>query len=96
MGVGYPLDLVVCMALGVDMYDCVYPTRTVRFDVALIGDEALSTLRLKSHSCAEDYRVIMEGCQCMACCDGNGKGGYSRATRLYSMLQNDNIHIYHW
>ena len=30
MGVGYPLDLVVCTALGVDMYDCVYPTRVAR------------------------------------------------------------------
>jgi queuine/archaeosine tRNA-ribosyltransferase len=49
----------------------------------------LDTLRLKSHCCAEDYRVIMEGCQCMACCDGNGKGGSTRA-RLYSMLKNDN------
>ena len=28
MGVGYAEDLVVCCALGVDMYDCVYPTRT--------------------------------------------------------------------
>ena len=24
----YPVDLIVCCALGVDMYDCVYPTRT--------------------------------------------------------------------
>ncbi|GJP49967.1 hypothetical protein CLOM_g9122 [Closterium sp. NIES-68] len=31
MGVGYPLDIVVCSALGADMYDCVYPTRTARF-----------------------------------------------------------------
>lgn len=28
MGVGYAEDLVVCSALGVDMYDCVFPTRT--------------------------------------------------------------------
>lgn len=28
MGVGYAEDLVVCVALGVDMFDCVYPTRT--------------------------------------------------------------------
>ncbi|XP_020612439.1 queuine tRNA-ribosyltransferase catalytic subunit 1-like isoform X2 [Orbicella faveolata] len=28
MGVGYAVDLVVCCALGVDMFDCVYPTRT--------------------------------------------------------------------
>jgi tRNA-guanine family transglycosylase len=34
MGVGYPLDLVVCTTLGVDMDDCVYPTRTARFGVA--------------------------------------------------------------
>lgn len=28
MGVGVAIDLVVCVALGVDMFDCVYPTRT--------------------------------------------------------------------
>ena len=28
MGVGFALDLVVCVALGCDMFDCVYPTRT--------------------------------------------------------------------
>lgn len=35
-GVGYPLDIVVCSALGADMYDCVYPTRTARFGTALV------------------------------------------------------------
>lgn len=28
MGVGYAEDLVVCVALGIDMFDCVFPTRT--------------------------------------------------------------------
>lgn len=28
MGVGFAMDLVVCCALGVDMFDCVFPTRT--------------------------------------------------------------------
>lgn len=28
MGVGYPEDLVVSVALGADMFDCVWPTRT--------------------------------------------------------------------
>mmetsp|Transcript_209 Transcript_209/g.398 ORF Transcript_209/g.398 Transcript_209/m.398 type:complete len:541 (+) Transcript_209:78-1700(+) len=84
MGVGYPLDLVVCTALGVDMYDCVYPTRTARFGVALVDGEAPGTLRLKGHGCSDDYRVIMEGCKCMAC-----GGGYTRA-RLHAMLKNDN------
>ena len=84
------MDLVVCTALGVDMYDCVYPTRTARFGVALVEGDAPGTLRLKSHGCAEDHRVIMDGCECMACCDGNGGGGgYTRA-RLHAMLKNDN------
>lgn len=81
MGVGYPLDLVVCTALGVDMYDCVYPTRTARFGVALVNGVAPGTLRLKSNEYQKDERVIMEGCQCAAC-----KNGYTRA-RLHEMLK---------
>uniref|UniRef100_A0A1I7WMG8 Queuine tRNA-ribosyltransferase catalytic subunit 1 n=1 Tax=Heterorhabditis bacteriophora TaxID=37862 RepID=A0A1I7WMG8_HETBA len=30
MGVGFPVDLVICALLGADMFDCVYPTRTAR------------------------------------------------------------------
>lgn len=84
MGVGYPLDLVVCTALGVDMYDCVYPTRTARFGVALIDGESPGTLRLKANECALDDRVIMEGCACQACA-----GGYTRS-RLHFMLKANN------
>jgi len=84
MGVGYPLDLVVCSALGVDMYDCVYPTRTARFGVALVPGEAPGTLRLKSNEFSDDERIIMEGCTCAAC-----KGGYTRA-RLHTLLKRNN------
>ena len=35
-GVGFAVDLVVCSALGVDMFDCVFPTRTARFGMALV------------------------------------------------------------
>lgn len=41
MGIGYPLDVVVCSALGADMYDSVYPTRTARFGVALVPEVSL-------------------------------------------------------
>jgi queuine tRNA-ribosyltransferase len=64
MGVGYPLDLVVCAALGVDMYDSVYPTRTMRFGVALIN---CGSCELKAQACATDFRVIQEHCKCQAC-----------------------------
>lgn len=84
MGVGYPLDLVVCSALGVDMYDCVYPTRTGRFGVALVPGESPGTMKLKSNEYSNDPRVIMEGCKCIAC-----KGGISRA-RLHFLLKSDN------
>jgi len=84
MGVGYPLDLVVCVSLGVDMFDCVYPTRTARFGVALIPGATPGTLRLKSHECAKDDRAIQDGCACQAC-----NGGYSRS-RLHTLFKNGN------
>jgi tRNA-guanine family transglycosylase len=49
MGVGYPLDVIVCTSLGVDMYDCVYPIRTARLGVALVPGPAPGTLKLKAH-----------------------------------------------
>jgi queuine tRNA-ribosyltransferase catalytic subunit len=67
MGVGYPVDLVVSTALGVDMYDCVYPTRTARFGVALIDN---GLLKLKSHECGKEKFVIDFDCACQACKNG--------------------------
>ncbi|QCD93173.1 queuine tRNA-ribosyltransferase [Vigna unguiculata] len=64
MGVGYPLDIVVCSALGADMYDCVYPTRTARFGTALIPE---GVLKLKHKAMAEDTRPIDPTCPCMVC-----------------------------
>ncbi|GMH82295.1 hypothetical protein TrVE_jg11837 [Triparma verrucosa] len=83
MGVGYPLDLVVCTALGVDMYDCVYPTRTGRFGVALVDAISPGTMRLKGTEYAEDTRVVEEHCDCPCCLKGKG---YSRA-KLHMMLK---------
>lgn len=61
------MDLVVCTALGVDLYDCVYPTRTARFGVALVDGKAPGTLRLKGNDCAADLNVLDEKCTCQAC-----------------------------
>ena len=70
MGVGYPLDIVVCSALGVDMYDCVYPTRTARFGTALVHS---GLVKLKSEACAGDAGPIDATCPCYVC------ARYSRA-----------------
>eukprot|EP00899_Mesostigma_viride_P001797 jgi/Mesvir1/11618/Mv00024-RA.1 len=64
MGVGYPLDLVVCSALGADMYDCVYPTRTARFGTALVP-EGLLKLKAKKHE--KEFIPIDATCPCMVC-----------------------------
>ncbi|XP_024521803.1 queuine tRNA-ribosyltransferase catalytic subunit 1 [Selaginella moellendorffii] len=64
MGVGFPLDIVVCSALGADMYDCVYPTRTARFGTALVPE---GVLKLKHASMATDTRPIDASCSCMVC-----------------------------
>jgi tRNA-guanine family transglycosylase len=34
MGVGYPIDIILSAIQGVDMFDCVFPTRTARFGTA--------------------------------------------------------------
>ena len=72
MGIGYAEDMLVCVALGVDMFDCVYPTRTGRFGVALTDDGPMN-LNHSSNRCMADT-VITPGCPCTACMNG-----YSRA-----------------
>ncbi|KAK9811227.1 hypothetical protein WJX72_000278 [[Myrmecia] bisecta] len=64
MGIGYPLDIVLCSALGADMYDSVYPTRTARFGVALVPT---GVLKLKNAAYAQDFRPMDPNCSCMAC-----------------------------
>lgn len=64
MGVGYAVDLVVCVALGVDMFDCVYPTRTARFGTALTRQGNLS---LKQSQFRADFRPIENDCDCLTC-----------------------------
>lgn len=64
MGVGYAEDLVVCSALGVDMYDCVFPTRTARFGTALT---MRGPMPLRKSHFIQDMRPIEDDCTCPAC-----------------------------
>ena len=71
MGIGYAEDLVVCSAMGVDMYDCVFPTRTARFGRALTRN---GPMNLKSGDFKFDFKPIDESCECPTC-----KKGFSRS-----------------
>lgn len=64
MGIGYPEDLVVSVALGADMFDCVWPTRTARFGNAITK---AGMLKLKNSEYANDFGILEEGCGCVCC-----------------------------
>jgi len=64
MGVGFASDLVVCVALGIDMFDCVFPTRTARFGCGLVRTGQLN-LRQKKYEL--DLGPIDERCGCSTC-----------------------------
>lgn len=64
MGVGHPEDLVAGIALGVDMFDCVYPTRTGRFGYALTDD---GRLNMNSSAPRTQLEPLDAECDCYAC-----------------------------
>ena len=71
MGVGTPDHLVEGVARGIDMFDCVYPTRVARNGMAMTWD---GRLVMKNANLEHDHHVIEEGCGCYAC-----RNGYTRA-----------------
>lgn len=64
MGVGYPEDLIVCVTLGADMFDCVYPARTARFGTALVPE---GLVKIRHEKMSGDCRPVQEGCGCYCC-----------------------------
>ena len=64
MGVGYPGDLVEAVAAGVDMFDCVIPTRNARNGRIFVEGGHFS-VKLSAHR--EDPRPIDESCGCPTC-----------------------------
>jgi queuine tRNA-ribosyltransferase len=83
MGVGTPADLVEGVAQGVDMFDCVMPTRNARNGTLFtrFGD-----LKIRNAKHRSDERPLDTTCTCHACAgaegvawDQGGRGGFSRA-----------------
>jgi queuine tRNA-ribosyltransferase len=64
MGVGKPQDIVAAVASGVDMFDCVLPTRSGRTAQAFTRD---GPLNLRNAKYAEDTRPVDAECGCPAC-----------------------------
>lgn len=64
MGVGYPEDIIVSIALGADMFDCVWPTRTGRFGNAIVEKGMIC---LKHARFADDFEPVSDKCSCPIC-----------------------------
>jgi queuine tRNA-ribosyltransferase len=64
MGLGTPAQMLELIARGVDMFDCVLPTRIARTGTAFTRRGAFG---IKGGSYKADFRPIEEGCDCFAC-----------------------------
>jgi queuine tRNA-ribosyltransferase len=64
MGVGTPLDLLECVALGIDMFDCVLPTRNARNGWLFTRS---GHIVIKHARYAQDQRPVDEACRCVVC-----------------------------
>lgn len=95
MGVGTPRDLLAAIGAGVDMMDCVLPTRNARNGQALTRH---GRLVVKNARWKDDPRPIDDGCSCDCCA-----GGYSRAYLRHLYLAGEilclrllSLHNLHW
>lgn len=64
MGVGSPEDLLEGVRHGIDMFDCVLPTRIARNGACMVPE---GRLNLRNATLARDDRPIMDGCGCYTC-----------------------------
>jgi queuine tRNA-ribosyltransferase len=64
MGVGTPADIVAAVGAGVDMFDCVLPTRNGRNAFAFTEN---GPLRMRNNAHINDTRPIETGCECYCC-----------------------------
>jgi queuine tRNA-ribosyltransferase len=69
MGVGRPFDLLEAIARGIDLFDCVMPTRNGRNALAFTDE---GTLRLRNVRHERDPAPLEDSCPCAACCHSRG------------------------
>jgi len=98
---GYAEDLVVSVALGVDMFDCVYPTRTAvyiesRFSLLILQrfGHAITpggVLNLRNRIYATDFTPIDDSCRCPCC--RNGGWGVTKSLIYHLACKETGCHV---
>ena len=81
MGIGDPVGILQVIALGVDMFDCVLPTRLARHGMALTND---GRINLKNAGYRSQLGPLDPECSCETC-----TGGYSRAYLSHLVRENE-------
>jgi len=85
MGVGTPDDIIKATKLGMDMFDCVLPTRLARHGSVYVKNRSkYKLINLLNSKYREDGEVIEKGCACYAC-----KNGYSKAYISHLIRSNE-------
>jgi queuine tRNA-ribosyltransferase len=69
MGVGRPIDILEAIRRGIDLFDCVLPTRNGRNAMAFTDQ---GYLKLRNQQYTDDDRPLEEGCPCIACRHSRG------------------------
>ena len=82
MGVGTPGDIIAAVKAGVDMFDCVLPTRNGRNAFAFTEN---GPLRLRNNAHINDTRSIEAGCDCY-CCENFSRGALRHFFNVGEML----------
>ncbi len=82
MGVGLPLDIIAAVRAGIDMFDCVLPTRNGRNAFAFTRN---GPLRLRNSTHIKDKSPIEQGCQCY-CCKNFSRGALRHFFNVGEML----------
>ncbi len=80
MGIGDPEGLIEVIARGIDIFDCVLPTRTARMGTAFTREGKLN-LRNAEHALSSE--PLEEGCPCTAC------GGFTRGALRHFVMQKE-------
>jgi len=82
MGVGTPADIIAAGRAGVDMFDCVLPTRNGRNALAFTQN---GSVRLRNSTHIEDSGPVAAGCDCY-CCTNFSRGTLSHFFNIREML----------
>lgn len=72
LGVGDPIDLRKALECGIDMLDCVLPTRNARHGSVWVSGDTKMNLKSEVHALATE--VIEPGCDCYGCTNGFSRG----------------------